>query len=93
MQSGHIIFGDIMPAGDGMLTSLTLARAAVRPETVGTGFGKKASDLGKREIQYPDKVVSRPRCRRLSGKVSKDLEGVGRVVVRPSGTEPLVDNG
>ena len=40
--------------------------------------------------QYPDKVVSLPQVQAAVRKVSKDLEGVGRVVVRPSGTEPLV---
>lgn len=93
-QSGHIIFGDILPAGDGMLTSLNLARVLAKS-------GRRLSELASVvkeapqilvnvKSQYPDKVVSLPQVQAAVRKVSKDLEGVGRVVVRPSGTEPLV---
>jgi phosphoglucosamine mutase len=93
-QSGHIIFGDILPAGDGMLTSLCLARVLARS-------GRKLSELASVvkqtpqvlvnvESQCPELVVKLPQVQQAVMKVSKDLEGVGRVVVRPSGTEPLV---
>lgn len=93
-QSGHIIFGDILPAGDGMLTSLCLAGVFARS-------GRKLSDLASViepvpqvlvnvESACPGQVVQLPRVQQAIKQVSERLEGVGRVVVRPSGTEPLV---
>ena len=93
-QSGHIIFGHILPAGDGMLTSLKLARVLAES---GRSLSELASCvkpapqvLVNVECDSPREVVNLPGVQEAVKKVSKDLEGVGRVVVRPSGTEPLV---
>ncbi|WP_079707976.1 phosphoglucosamine mutase [Paraliobacillus ryukyuensis] len=93
-QSGHIIFLDYITTGDGMLTALQLVN--VMRET-----GKKLSELaGEMEI-FPQvlknvKVIDKqqalvhPRIQEVIAKVEEQMGDDGRVLVRPSGTEPLV---
>ncbi|WP_284141596.1 phosphoglucosamine mutase [Virgibacillus sp. LDC-1] len=93
-QSGHIIFLDHTTTGDGMLSAIQLVN--VMKET-----GKPLSELAGEMTIYPQilknvKVVdkqealSNPRILEEIEKVEKDLGDQGRVLVRPSGTEPLV---
>ncbi|WP_099156740.1 phosphoglucosamine mutase [Virgibacillus ndiopensis] len=93
-QSGHIIFLDYNTTGDGMLSALQLVN--VMKET-----GKPLSELaGEMEI-YPQvlknvrvtdkqKALSSPEIQAAIAEVEKEMAGQGRVLVRPSGTEPLV---
>jgi phosphoglucosamine mutase len=93
-QSGHIIVRDVLWAGDGILTSLLLADAMVRA-------GKKMSELRRIMTSIPQTLVNvkawkpkdlvgREAVRLAVQKVEADLVGKGRVLVRPSGTEPVV---
>ena len=93
-QSGHIIAGDILWAGDGILTSLLVA-------DVMAGTGRRLSELGSVMTSIPQHLVN-VRARDPKGlvkreavvkaveKAQSDLGTSGRVLVRPSGTEPLV---
>ncbi|PXW86834.1 phosphoglucosamine mutase [Streptohalobacillus salinus] len=93
-QSGHIIFLDYITTGDGMLSALQLIN--VMKET-----GKKLSELAGEMTKYPQvlknvKVIDKnqalmdKRIQEVIDRVEKQLEGEGRVLVRPSGTEELV---
>lgn len=93
-QSGHIVFLDFNTTGDGMLTSLQLLR--VMKET-----GKKLSELAAEVKDYPQKLVNvkvsdkkaalnNPKIKAIIDTVEKEMSGDGRVLVRPSGTEPLL---
>ncbi len=93
-QSGHIIFLDYITSGDGMLAALQLVN--VMKET-----GKKLSELASEMEVFPQvlkniKVVDRqqalidPRIQEVIAKVEERMGDDGRVLVRPSGTEPLV---
>jgi len=93
-QSGHIIVRDVLWAGDGILTSLLLADAMVRA-------GKKMSELRRIMTSIPQTLVNvkawkpkdlvgREAVRLAVQKVEADLVGKGRVLVCPSGTEPVV---
>lgn len=93
-SSGHIIFREFAPTGDGILTALQLL-AALRD------MGKPLShfkDLWNRYPQVVDflKVASKPPFEEVSGfneKIRKSedrLRGNGRVFIRYSGTEPLL---
>ena len=95
-QSGHIILLDYNPTGDGILTSLMLIRAML--ET-----GKKASQLGDMVKLYPQVLVNAKvnsnkkydydkdvTIKEAIEKLEKEFAGNGRVLIRPSGTEPLV---
>lgn len=95
-QSGHVILLDYNPTGDGILTSLMLIRAML--ET-----GKKASELGSIIKLYPQVLINAkvnhekkyeydkdPLIKEAIEKLEKEFAGNGRVLIRPSGTEPLV---
>ena len=93
-QSGHIIFGDLEKTGDGIMTSLRIMEV-LRAER------EKLSELTRPVRLYPQQLVNV----RVSDKdaameasevkeavtaAEQFLEGNGRVLVRASGTEPLV---
>lgn len=93
-QSGHIIFGDLAKTGDGILTSLRIMEV-LRAER------EKLSELTRPVTLYPQQLVNvrvtDKEAAMQSLKVNdavaaaeKFLEGNGRVLVRASGTEPLV---
>lgn len=93
-QSGHIIFGEISWAGDGILTGLLLLKLI--QET-----GKDLSELGLEYQPVPQVLLNvkvrekgrfyeDPEIKEAIEKWEKFLEGRGRVVVRPSGTEPII---
>ena len=95
-QSGHIIFLDYNPTGDGILTSLMLIEILLKSK-------KKASEIASIVTIYPQVLVSA----KVSGdkkykyledevikakieEIEKEFADTGRVLIRPSGTEPLV---
>ncbi|BAF58719.1 MAG: phosphoglucosamine mutase [Pelotomaculum sp.] len=93
-QSGHIIFLDHNTTGDGILTALQLL--SVIKET-----GKPLKELaGQMErlpqllenVRVADKalVMNSPVLAEAIEREERLLEGMGRILVRPSGTEPLV---
>ena len=95
-QSGHIICLDYNPTGDGILTSLMLIRAILEE-------GKKASEVTSIMKAYPQvlinaKVSSEKKydfdkdeeIKSEIQKLEKEFDGNGRVLIRASGTEPLV---
>lgn len=95
-QSGHIIFLDHSTTGDGILSSLQLVKAILES-------GKKPSELSDEIEIYPQvlknakvknenksKYASDPDVQAAIRKVEAEMEGSGRVLIRPSGTEPLV---
>ena len=93
-QSGHIVFSDYATTGDGILTGLSLvARMA---ET-----GKSLAELAQVMTVFPQilinvKGVDRERLAGDEGvaeaveAMSAELGDTGRVLLRPSGTEPVV---
>jgi phosphoglucosamine mutase len=93
-QSGHIIMLDHATTGDGMLTALHLLAAAVRQRTA-------LADLARVMTRYPQVLVNvagvdkerAARSPELAAAVAaarEELGAAGRVLVRPSGTEPAV---
>ncbi len=95
-QSGHIIFLDDNTTGDGILTGLMLASIVMRsgkplskladvvkilPQVL---INAKVKDEHKDHIMEDEEVVKRIK------KLDKHFHGNGRVLIRPSGTEPLV---
>ncbi|WP_443742166.1 phosphoglucosamine mutase [Tractidigestivibacter sp.] len=93
-QSGHIIFGDLEKTGDGIMTSLRIMEV-LRAER------EKLSELTRPVTLYPQQLVNvrvadkgaamtAPEVKEAVAEAEKFLEGNGRVLVRASGTEPLV---
>lgn len=95
-QSGHVICLDYNPTGDGILTSLMLIRAILEE-------GKPASEVASIMKAYPqvlinakvssDKKYDFDKDEEIKSeieKLEKEFDGNGRVLIRASGTEPLV---
>ena len=93
-QSGHIIFLDILNTGDGMLTALQMLAAMRRS-------GRPLSEMCAPVVMFPQLLINIPLRPNLGWQDSTPLglaiqsaeaalSGDGRVVVRPSGTEPLL---
>ncbi|MZQ74545.1 MAG: phosphoglucosamine mutase [Peptoclostridium sp.] len=95
-QSGHLIFLDYNTTGDGVLSSLLLA-SIVKQE------GKSISELASAMTVYPQVLVNAKVKNEnkssfmeddvIKGEIQKIenlMSGNGRVLIRPSGTEPLV---
>lgn len=95
-QSGHVIFLDYNPTGDGILTSLMLIKVMLEKQM-------KASELCKIINIYPQVLVNakvsndkkydyeqNEEIKKRIDELDKEFAGNGRVLIRPSGTEPLV---
>jgi len=93
-QSGHIIFLDYITTGDGMLTGLQLVNIMKQTK-------KPLSELAKELVKYPQKLVNvrvtdkhhvteNEKVKSVIEEVEQEMNGNGRILVRPSGTEPLV---
>ena len=95
-QSGHMIFLNYTTTGDGVLSSLQFMKAYL-------DSGKKLSEL-RDEIQiYPQALVNARvdnafkataledgEVKEFIADIEAKMEGTGRVLIRPSGTEPLI---
>jgi phosphoglucosamine mutase len=93
-QSGHIIFLDYNTTGDGLLTGIQLVN-------IMKVTGKSLSELAGEMQKFPQKLVNvrvtdkyhvtdNEKVKSVIGKVEEEMNGNGRILVRPSGTEPLV---
>lgn len=95
-QSGHIIFHDFATTGDGQLTAIQLLSILKRQE-------RKASELGSMMERYPQVMINvriDPKWRevwkndveieQIISENQKKLGSSGRILVRESGTEPLI---
>lgn len=93
-QSGHIIFLDYNTTGDGLLTGLQLVN-------IMNATQKPLSELAGEMKKYPQKLVNvkvtdkyhvtdNVKVKEVIEQVVAEMEGNGRILVRPSGTEPLV---
>lgn len=93
-QSGHIIYSPYATTGDGILTSLKimeimLSEKAKLSELV-SGFKEYPQVLINVSVKDKDKVMDSTELKNAIAEAEKKLTGNGRVLVRASGTEPLV---
>ncbi|HEV8624721.1 MAG TPA: phosphoglucosamine mutase [Acidimicrobiia bacterium] len=94
-QSGHIIFGDLATTGDGLLSGLGLLDVLARS---GRPLSELAAVVVKlpqvlRNVRVADRGAGLPDATAFWAEVAAveaELGDAGRVLVRPSGTEPLV---
>ena len=93
-QSGHIIFTDYSTTGDGLITALQILTAMKKS-------GKKASELNEMMTTYPQVLINvkvrdkklvevNENVKRAIFEGEEELGGNGRILVRASGTEPLI---
>ncbi len=93
-QSGHVIFGNHATTGDGLLTSLKIVEVMKR---TGLPLSELAKELEKQpqllvniKVDKKDKMMSHELVVAALERSEKKLGEWGKLVVRPSGTEPLV---
>ena len=90
-QSGHIIELGFSPTGDGIAAALlTLEALRGADLTERGGMRKLPQVLVNVEVSDRDAAIRDPDLRSAIDHESGALEGRGRVLVRPSGTEPLI---
>ncbi|MXZ32841.1 MAG: phosphoglucosamine mutase, partial [Gammaproteobacteria bacterium] len=93
-SSGHIIITDLNTTGDGIVSALQTLAAIV-------GFDQSLAELCRGMRKFPQSMVNvqiangadptaSPAVRDAVSKVERKLGGNGRVLLRPSGTEPVV---
>jgi len=95
-QSGHIIFKEYTTTGDGVLSSLQFMKAVL-------SSGKKLSEMAAEIEIFPQVLVNAkinndfkktymkvPEIAKAIEEMEAEMAGNGRVLIRPSGTEPLV---
>ncbi len=95
-QSGHMIFTDHMPTGDGQLSAVQLLQIV-------KSSGKPLSELKTVMDIYPQamrnihadhvmkqRLMTDGAVEKLIAEAERELDGEGRVLVRASGTEPLI---
>ncbi len=91
-QSGHIILGNFATTGDGLLVALETLFALRK--------GKLASEIFKVYKSVPQillnikvkdkKIVNSPKCKKALKLANELIKNKGRLLVRPSGTEPKI---
>ncbi len=92
-QSGHVVLGDYATTGDGLVA--TLQALALMVES-----GRRLSDLARQFRPLPQKLrnlrvprrpdLDTPAIAEAIAEGQSRLDGTGRLLVRPSGTEPLI---
>ena len=90
-QSGHIVDMRLTPSGDGIAAALLLLRAlGDRPLTSGLAMRKLPQLLVNVRVSDRDALATSSAVWETVESESNGLEGEGRILVRPSGTEPVV---
>lgn len=93
-QSGHIIFMDYNTTGDGMLCGLQLINVMKKENKVLSVLADEMKVFPQKliNVRVTDKnnVTSNEKVATIISQVEQEMNGNGRVLVRPSGTEPLV---
>src|SRR6201992_2499353 len=92
-QSGHIILADYATTGDGVLTALHLLAVLARR-------GISLAEAAKAMTRYPqvlinvpvdrERAAASPELARAVADAESELGSTGRILVRPSGTEPII---
>ena len=88
-QSGHVICLDGHVTGDGLAAALLLCERARGRHARGGGGGDAALSRRRRRTSPSSQGARRPFVRR-GRAAERELGGRGRVLVRPSGTEPVI---
>jgi phosphoglucosamine mutase len=93
-QSGHVILSDFSTTGDGLIAALQVLAVLVQS-------GRRMSELARQFAPVPQKMenvkfakgadpMNNPKVKAAIAEAETQLNGTGRVVVRASGTEPLI---
>jgi phosphoglucosamine mutase len=91
-QSGHIILGKYTTTGDGLLVALEAVKALNGKMKASTFFNvfKKTPQILENVKCKKENILNDPKIKKLIRLSNEKIKGQGRILVRKSGTEPLV---
>jgi phosphoglucosamine mutase len=94
-QSGHIVFADLATTGDGILTGLQLLDVVARrrlplAELAAAAMTRLPQVLRNVTVADRDAHADAPEIRAVVAEAEAALGGRGRILLRPSGTEPVM---
>jgi phosphoglucosamine mutase len=91
-QSGHIILGKYATTGDGLLVALEAVKALNEKMKASTFFNvfKKTPQILKNVKCKKENILNDPKIKKLIRLSKEKIKGQGRILVRKSGTEPLI---
>lgn len=93
-QSGHIIFSKHATTGDGILTAIMLMEVIMEEKTslheLASGLVKYPQLLKNVKVADKQAVMDNPEVEKTKEDITTQLGGDGRILLRPSGTEPVI---
>jgi phosphoglucosamine mutase len=91
-QSGHIILGKYATTGDGLLVALEAVKALNGKMKASTFFNvfKKTPQILENVKCKKKNILKDPKIKKLIRLSKEKIKGQGRILVRKSGTEPLI---
>lgn len=93
-QSGHIIFSDHSPTGDGLLTAVMMLRvlkeSGLPASQLPPVYENRPQVLINARVEKKDGWRQSDRIRKAIAHGDEEVRGTGRVLVRPSGTQPVI---
>jgi phosphoglucosamine mutase len=91
-QSGHIILGKYATTGDGLLVALETVKALNEKMKASTFFNvfKKTPQILENVKCKKENILNDPKIKKLIRLSKEKIKGQGRILVRKSGTEPLI---
>ncbi|MCR4869554.1 MAG: phosphoglucosamine mutase [Lachnospiraceae bacterium] len=93
-QSGHIIFAKHATTGDGILTAIMLMEVMMEEKTslsaLASGMKKYPQLLKNLPVTDKDAVMNHPEVIACQEAITNELRNDGRILLRPSGTEPVI---
>jgi len=93
-QSGHIIFSQYATTGDGILTALMLMEVMLEKKSTLKELckGMKMFPQNMKNVRVSDKkaVIGNAKVQEKLAEIEKRLNGDGRIILRESGTEPVI---
>lgn len=93
-QSGHIIFSKYASTGDGILTAIKLMEVILERKASLSKLAEPVKTYPQllQNVRVADKeaALQNPALQQLAAQIESQMAGDGRVLIRPSGTEPVV---
>lgn len=93
-QSGHIIFSKYASTGDGILTAIKLMEVILERKVPLSKLAEPVHTypqlLQNVRVTNKETVLQNPALQQMTTQIEQQLAGDGRVLIRPSGTEPVI---
>ena len=93
-QSGHIIFDKYATTGDGILTAIIMTNILIHKKTIASVMCKDLTIMPQKlkniRTEKKDEIMKNAEVKQFAEDFNKKLDGKGRLLLRKSGTEPLI---